>query len=128
MKPLTARSALVPVFLGAALCGCGAHARTADQYRDATAQVLAGRNDNLRACYDDAHKADPAAEGSVSVRFKVEAATGRFVDARVVGGTAPESVKRCVVQSIQGAVLAPADGRDGDATFEWTFLRPKTPA
>ena len=120
--PFHGRSAaMLGAVMATALSGCGAHARSPEQYRDATAQVLAAKSDELRACYDSAKRGDPTAEGTVSVHFKVAATTGKFVHPRVVGGTAPDTVKRCVLQSIEGTALAPADARDGDATFDWTF-------
>ena len=112
---------------GAGLIACGGHARSPDEYRDATAGVLATRSDQVRACYDSAYKADPSSQGTVKVQFKVEQDTGKFVGAQVVGGTAPEALKKCILNSFDGAALAPADAQDGDATFEWVFV-PPTPA
>jgi hypothetical protein len=118
----------VCLLVGAGLLGCGAHARTPDEYRDATASVLATRNDQVRACYDSAYKADPASQGSVTVQFKVAADTGKFEALQVVGGTAPDAVKQCILKSFDGAVIAPADPKEGDATFEWQFVPPKPAA
>jgi hypothetical protein len=122
-----AKMTWVCLLVGAGVTGCG-HPRTPDDYRDATASVLATRSDEVRACYDSAYKSDPASQGSVTVQFKVAADTGKFMDAQVVGGTAPEALKQCILKSVDGAVLAPPDSRDGDATFEWTFVPPKPAA
>jgi hypothetical protein len=90
--------------------------------------VLATRSDQVRACYDGAYKADPSSQGAVTVQFKVEADTGNFVGAQVVGGTASDPLKQCILKSLDGAALAPADARDGDATFQWEFVPPKPTA
>jgi hypothetical protein len=115
----------LPLLASAGLIGCGAHARTPDEYRDATASVLATRSDQVRSCYDAAYKADPSSQGTVTVQFTVEKDTGKFVGAQVVSGTAPDALKQCILRSFDGAVLAPGDGQDGDATFEWEFVPPK---
>jgi hypothetical protein len=119
--------AFLALLVGIPLWGCAMNARSPEQYREATAQVLAAHNDQLRACYEQAHKGDPTAEGTVSIHFNVEPETGKFVHARVVGGSAPDSVKRCVLQAVEGNVLSPADKREGDATFDWEFVPPKPP-
>ncbi len=110
-----------------ALCAasCQFYARSPDDYRDATAGVLAAKSDQLKACYDDLRKTDPAAAGTVTVSFKVLPDTGQFSGASVVGGTAHEPLKQCVLKAIQGGTLTPPDKREGDATFTWEFSAPK---
>jgi hypothetical protein len=118
----------VSLLVGVGVIGCGGHARSPDEYRDATAAVLATRSAQVRACYDGAYKADPSAQGTVTVQFKVEADTGKFVGAQVVSGNAPDPLKQCILKSFDGALLAPADAQDGDATFQWEFVPPKPAA
>ena len=113
------------LLVGVGVIGCGGHARSPDEYRDATGAVLATRSAEVRACYDSAYKADPSARGTVTVQFKVEADTGKFVGAHVISGDAPDSLKQCILKSFDGAVLAPPDAQDGDATFQWEFVPPK---
>ncbi len=119
------RGLVLPLLAGAMLVGCQFDARSPEQYRDATAKAIAAHNDDLRSCYDTAQKAEPGAAGTVTVRFKVKADTGKFVDAKVVGGTAPDAVKQCVLKALDGLALTPPDKRDGDATFVWEFAAPK---
>ena len=118
----------VGLLVGIGVIGCGGLARSPDDYRTATAGVLATRSDQVRACYDRAYKADPSSQGTVTVQFKVEGDTGRFVGAEVVGGTAPDPLKQCILRSFDGAVLAPPDTHVGDATFEWVFVPPQQEA
>lgn len=119
-------AAIVATLSGAALVsGCQFHARSPQDYRDATAEVLANKDDAIRTCYDAAYKADPTAAGTVKVSFVVKADTGKFVNVKAVGGTAPNAVQQCVVNAIEDAQLTPPDKRDGDATFVWTFTKPK---
>lgn len=113
---------------GAMLSGCQFYARSPQDYRDATAKVLATKKDEIRSCYDAAYKANSSAAGTVQVQFKVQPDTGKFTDVKVVGGTAPDAVKQCVVNSLGGLVLAPPDKREGNATFVWVFKAPKPAA
>jgi hypothetical protein len=111
--------------VGVGLWGCQYNARSPEDYRDAAANVIATQDDQVRSCYDAAFKADPTAAGSVQVRFTVQAETGKFINSKVIGGTAPNAVKQCVVNSLDGLQLTPPDKRDGDATFVWMFTAPK---
>lgn len=110
---------------GGLLSGCQFYARSPQDYRAATAKVLSTKDDAIRSCYDAAYKADPTAAGTVKVQFTVKAETGKFMNVKAIGGSAPAAVQQCVVNSIEGATLAPPDKRDGDATFVWTFTKPK---
>ena len=103
--------------------GCEFHARDADGYRKATRELLETRNASIQSCYDAALKGDDKVGGLVVVKFKVEAKTGKIVDAKVAPEqtTAPAALSECVVKSIADLVLDPPDEREGDATFQWSF-------
>jgi len=103
--------------------GCQFHARDADGYRKATRELLETRSANIQSCYDAALKGDAKVGGLVVVKFKVEAETGKLVDAKVVSEqtTAPAALGECVVKAIADLVLDPPDAREGDATFQWSF-------
>ena len=103
--------------------GCSCLARDAETYRADTRTVLETRNDAVKACYDEALKADPAVSGTVVVKFKVEKKTGKIIDTAVdtARSKAPESLSKCIVEAIDGLTLDPVDQRDGMATFSWTF-------
>jgi hypothetical protein len=111
------------VGLAASVCGCSFAARSPDMYRDDTAALLETRNADVTACYDEALKTAQDAQGRVTVRFLVEHDTGRVINvsADPAGTTAPEPLTQCVVNSLQGLVLSPADKRDGDATYVYDF-------
>ena len=112
---LLAGSAVVP--------GCTCVARDAETYKADTRNLLETKNAQLKSCYDDALKADPALDGTVVVKFKVEKKTGKIIDTAVDSGRtkAPESLSKCIVEAVDGLTLDPVDQRDGMATFSWTF-------
>lgn len=106
-----------------ATTACQFHARSAQQYRDATQELLMSRQSQLQGCYDDALKQDKSAQGMVKVNFTVQKDTGTIVDPAVDpnGTTAPAALGECVVNSINGLALTPPDARDGLATFVYEF-------
>ena len=112
---LLAASTVVP--------GCSCLARDAETYRADTRTVLETRNDAIKTCYDEALKADPALDGTVVVKCKVEKKTGRLLDiaADTERTKAPAALSDCIVKALDGLTLAPVDQRQGDATFSWTF-------
>ena len=107
----------------AVMPGCSCLARDAETYRADTRTVLETRNDAVKACYDEALKADPAVSGTVVVKFKVEKKTGKLMDVGIdpARNRAPEALSDCIVKAIDGLTLEPVDQRQGDATFTWTF-------
>jgi hypothetical protein len=106
-----------------ALSGCSFHARSAEDYRDATHALLETRNPQIKQCYDDALAAQPDLQGTVGIKFTVESETGNIINAAVDPGStnAPEALSQCVLASVQGLTLAPPDKRDGLATFVYQF-------
>jgi hypothetical protein len=114
----------------ACVAGCSFAARSPDMYRDDTAALLETRNDQIRACYDEALKTNKDLQGRVSVKFLVEHKTGQIknITPDPAGTTAPEPLTQCVVNGLQGLVLAPGDQRDGDATFVYEFMPSPPPA
>jgi hypothetical protein len=107
----------------AVMPGCSCLARDAETYRADTRTVLETRNDAVKACYDEALKADPAVSGTVVVKFKVEKKTGKLIDVGIdpARNQAPEALSDCIVKAIDGLTLEPVDQRQGDATFTWSF-------
>ncbi len=112
---LLAASTVVP--------GCSCLARDAETYRADTRTVLETRNDAIKTCYDEALKADPALDGTVVVKFKVEKKTGKLLDIATdtARTQAPAALSDCIVKALDGLTLDPVDQRQGDATFSWTF-------
>lgn len=110
--------------------GCTFYARSAEQYRDDTTQVLATKTQEIGNCYDAALKASPASAGKVTVQFTVEEKSGKIADAKAdpARTTAPQPLVDCVVNAINGLVLAPPDQRKGLATFEYDFTPPPAAA
>lgn len=106
--------------------GCTFFARSPEQYRDDTTQLLATKSAELDTCYDNALKVNPSAAGKVTVVFTVEEKSGKIADVKADPGrtTAPQPLVDCVVSAINGLVLAPPDQRKGNATFEYDFARP----
>ena len=110
------------LFLGL-LAGCSFHARDADSYRKATRELLETRNPDIKGCYDAELKQNPAAAGTVLVKFNVQKESGKLINIAVAEGSssAPASLQQCVVKAIDGLALDPPDEREGDATFQWEF-------
>lgn len=112
--------ALVSTF---AAVGCGGFARTPDQYSDDTYKILAAQSEPIRACYNRVLKGNPRLDGNVTVNFVVDNESGRFRKVRIDNArtTAPESVRRCVLDVMHDLKLTPADKNEGRATFTWEF-------
>jgi hypothetical protein len=117
------------VVIAALLAGCAATKRDTATYRADTQKVLATRTAQMQSCYDDVLKKDAAAAGTLTVRFIVEKKTGKFVKATIdpAKTTASEPLINCVLNSIDGLALAPADTNEGQATFVYE-LKPAAPA
>ncbi|WP_437998122.1 AgmX/PglI C-terminal domain-containing protein [Sorangium sp. So ce185] len=109
--------------------GCSFALRSPEMYRDDTAALLATREEQIRACYDAELARNPGAEGKVTVSFLVLEDSGRLVDIVVEpeGTTASKEVASCVVDSIEGLVLTPADENKGKGKFVWEFTPPRAP-
>ena len=105
-------------FALAALTGCSGAIRIGDAYRDDVAKVLASKNGDVKACYDNVLKGDKTAAGTVTVKFAVEMKTGTFKDVKTDG---PPALGTCVSNALSGLVLTPADSNNGDATFVYEF-------
>ena len=116
--------------LVAGVAGCSFAARSPDMYRDDTQNLLATKNAQVKSCYDEALKTNKDLQGKVTIKLLVEHETGKVtnVAADPAGTTAPEQLTKCVVDSLQGLVLAPPDQRDGDASFVYDFTVGAPPA
>ena len=114
---------LVLLALAVTSVGCSGAVRDANAYAQDTQKVLESRNGAIKSCYDQLLKTDSKIAGTVTVKFTVKAETGDLADIKVdaAGTTAPDALSQCVVASIQGLKLAPADENDGLATYAWNF-------
>ncbi|WP_434047910.1 MULTISPECIES: AgmX/PglI C-terminal domain-containing protein [Sorangium] len=119
---------IVLVASSGASAGCSFALRSPEMYRDDTAALLATREEQIRACYDAELARNPGAEGKVTVTFLVLEDSGRLTDLVVdeAGTTASKEVSKCVVDSIDGLVLTPADENKGKGKFVWEFT-PRAP-
>ena len=117
---LTLAAAMVPA--------CAVTKRSSQTYRADTQKVLESRNAEIRRCYDEALKTDPAAGGTVTVRFVVEKKTGAFAKATIDPSrtTAKEPLTGCVLDAVSGLKLDPPDTNKGQATFSYE-LSPSAP-
>jgi hypothetical protein len=105
--------------ISAASAGCGGAVRTAEPYRDDVAKVLATKNGDVKACYDNLLKGKKDLAGKVTVKFTVEMKTGAFKDVKIADG--PPELGTCVSSAVSGLVLSPGDINNGDATFVYEF-------
>jgi len=121
MKTLTALSFAA---LSALAVGCAY--RSPEMYRDDTTKVLESKNNDIRTCYDAYLKGMPGAGGRVTVNFEVETEGGKIQKVTVdkAKSTAPDELGECVKKNIEGLVIAPPDGRVGQATYTYDFSVP----
>jgi hypothetical protein len=117
------------VMLLALAAGCSFHARSPDEYRDATQALLDTKSADIKTCYDTALQGKNDLAGTVTVHFTVEAETGKIgnVSADAAKTQAPDVLTQCVVKSIDGLALNPPDANPGDGTFEYQFVVGPTP-
>lgn len=108
---------------------CSFHARSPDEYRDATQALLDTKSADIKTCYDAALKGKNDLSGTVTVHFTVEAETGKIgnVQADAAKTQAPEVLQQCVVKALDGLALNPPDANPGDGTFEYQFVVGPTP-
>lgn len=111
--------------LASMFSGCSFHARGPEDYRKAVRKVLDSRNKQVESCYKSELKSDEAAKGKVVVKFDVEPSSGNIANAKIVEKqtTANAALQQCVLKSLDGLKLDPADQRKGEATFSWDFSR-----
>ena len=109
--------------------GCSFHARSPNEYRDATQALLDTKSAEIKTCYDDALKGKTDLSGTVTVHFTVEAETGKLtnISADTAKTQAPDVLTQCVVKSLDGLALAPPDANPGDGSFEYHFVVGPTP-
>jgi len=121
MKMLTV--ALFTTGLAASACSGSFAVRNEGAYKSDTRMLLSAHNSKIKTCYDKALAQDATVAGVVVVKFKVKAETGAVVEAAVdaAGTTAPAALSTCVVRTLDGLFLEPADKNDGHATFRWDF-------
>lgn len=109
----------------ASVSACSFYARGPDDYRTAVRKLLDKKQSDVESCYKQSYEKDNAVQGRVVVSFEVEPKTGNIVKPSVVpaGTTANETLQKCVLASLEGLKLDPADQRTGAATFTWDFSR-----
>ena len=107
------------------MTGCAGQFAQRDEskYRDDSRALMLAKAPDVKACYDGALKANPKVSGTVVVHFKVQPETGRVVEPRLDDQktTAPATLGRCVLQTMDGIKLEPPDSNEGLATFAWEF-------
>jgi hypothetical protein len=124
MKPVSISLFLAPIALVLSGCSGSFYARGPEDYKQATRALLEARQDQFKACYEGVIKDDPNAAGTVAVHFIVEEKTGKITTPTALPeSSAPEPLRACVVQSIDGLALDPPDQRKGDATMVFEFAR-----
>ncbi|MBL8948806.1 MAG: AgmX/PglI C-terminal domain-containing protein [Myxococcales bacterium] len=120
------KTSIAIAFLASMSAACSFMARDTETYKNDTRTVLEAKNSAVVGCYDTALAANPSQSGNVVVTFVVEKKTGAItnVSADPNQSTAPEALQQCVVTALEGLTLDPADQREGQATFTWTFTAP----
>jgi hypothetical protein len=127
MINLKLERALHLCLLGAAalsLSACSFHARSAEDYKNATRALLETQQSSFKQCYEGVVASNPTAAGNVAVSFELEEKTGKIVSAKSLPeSTAPEPLQQCVVNGLNGLALDPPDQRRGIATMTFEFAR-----
>jgi hypothetical protein len=120
------KTSIAIAFLASMSAACSFMARDTETYKNDTRTSLEAKNSAVVGCYDTALAANPSQSGNVVVTFVVEKKTGAItnVSADPNQSTAPEALQQCVVTALEGLTLDPADRREGQATFTWTFTAP----
>jgi hypothetical protein len=109
------------VLLGSSACSFVA--RDAEGYRNDTRALLETRSAEIKECYDVILQTNETVSGDVVVSFTVEKKTGKVMNPAIdtAKTTAPAEIGKCIVDAIDGLQLDPADQREGQASFSWTF-------
>jgi hypothetical protein len=103
--------------------------RDAKMWQDDSAKVLASKNNDIKACYDNILKGSPTVAGKVTVNFEVETEGGKIQNVVVdkANSNAPPELGDCVKKNIEGLVIAPPDSKTGQGTYVYEFSIPATP-
>jgi len=120
---MNTKALLLTAVLGASLSSaCSFYARSPDDYRKATREMLDTKSNWIKHCYEESRKTNATAKGTVVVHFLVEAKTGKVLAPELTSETtAPPELGACVIKAMEGLVLNPPDQRLGDATFSYEF-------
>jgi hypothetical protein len=119
------RGALLGLALGSlGACSVSFHARSPEDYKQATRALLESKQSDFKQCYEGVIASNPTAAGSVAVQFELEEKTGKIVSPKSLPeSTAPEPLQQCVVNGLTGLALDPPDQRKGIATMTFDFAR-----
>jgi hypothetical protein len=105
-------------------CSVSYHARSPEDYRQATRALLESQQSTFKQCYEGVLASTPDAAGTVAVQFTLEEKTGKIVTpTSLPESTAPEPLRQCVVNGLSGLALDPPDQRKGVATMTFDFGR-----
>jgi hypothetical protein len=119
---LVALSSLAAFALGG--CSVSYHARSPEDYKQATRALLESRESTFKQCYEGVIAATPDAAGTVAVQFTLEEKTGKIIaPTSLPESTAPDPLRQCVVNGLDGLALDPPDQRKGIATMTFEFAR-----
>jgi hypothetical protein len=123
IRPLSA-GLLCACLSALSACSVSYHARSPEDYRQATRALLESRQTDFKQCYEGVLATTPDASGSVAVQFVLEEKTGKVLTASSLPeSTAPEPLRGCVVKALSGLTLDPPDQRKGLATMTFDFGR-----
>ncbi|MCA3011086.1 MAG: AgmX/PglI C-terminal domain-containing protein, partial [Myxococcaceae bacterium] len=91
--------------------------------KEAIAEVVAGRRDEIRRCYERALQSEgPSLAGRVLLRWTVSV-SGAVRDVRVVSSSLPsEAVKQCLIDEVEQLEFPrPVDGGEVVVNYPWVF-------
>lgn len=103
-------------------CSVSYKLRSPEQYREDTRALLASNESSFISCYETLLESDSEASGTVIVTFDVAEETGKFSEVKSLpDSTASADLQQCVVDGMEGLVLAPPDDKTGKGTMTFDF-------
>jgi hypothetical protein len=121
---LLSASLLAALLASLGACSGSFYARSAEDYKLATRGLLESRQSDFKQCYEGVLAATPDAAGTVAVQFVLEEKTGKILTpSSLPESTAPEPLRECVVNGLNGLALDPPDQRKGVAKMTFEFGR-----
>lgn len=103
-------------------CSVSYKLRSPEQYREDTRALLESKQSSFLSCYEDLLASSSETSGTVVIRFDVEEETGKFTNTHSLeSSSASDELQQCVVNGMEGLVLAPPDDKTGEGTMTFEF-------
>lgn len=124
MNTMTSTVSVSSLLVALVISGCSVSykLRSPEQYRQDTRNLLESTESSFVNCYEGLLATDGDSSGTVVVSFDVEEETGKFAAVKSLPeSTAPNGLQQCVVEGMDGLVLAPPDEKTGKGVMTFDF-------